>query len=94
MVKIFKFEEIRASDDMFSKLANLGSKRKEQITKFFNELVDTNMNIEDPIADDSKSQFVFHSMILNLDDVNTIYQFYKDHIDDFTTSKQAVKNLC
>jgi hypothetical protein len=33
-------------------------------------------------------------MILNLDDVNTLYEFFKDYIEEFTTSKQAIKNLC
>jgi len=33
-------------------------------------------------------------MILNLEDVNTLYDFFKDYTEEFTTSKQAIKNLC
>lgn len=32
-------------------------------------------------------------MILTLDDVNTIYSFFKENVDYFTKSKPAIKNL-
>jgi hypothetical protein len=35
-------------------------------------------NEVDPIAEDAKEKFVFHSMILNLEDVNVLYDFFKE----------------
>lgn len=33
-------------------------------------------------------------MILNLDDIKTLYDFFKDFMEEFTTSKLAIQNIC
>ncbi len=33
-------------------------------------------------------------MIMNLEDVKVLYDFFKDYMEEFTTSKQSIKNLC
>jgi hypothetical protein len=73
----------------------LQTKKKGDITKYLWDLVTFDSQISsDPVKEDEKQKFLFHSMILNLDDVNTLYEFFKDYIEEFTTSKQAIKNLC
>ena len=43
--------------------------------------------LEEEVKDDERQRYVFHSMILNLEDIITIYDFFKDFQDEFTASK-------
>jgi phosphoribosyl-dephospho-CoA transferase len=65
----------------------MGKKKKGELSKYLKELVTFDINLGEPIKDDEQKKFVFHSMILNLDDVNTLYDFFKDFLEEFTTSK-------
>jgi hypothetical protein len=40
--------------------------------------------------EDSQQKYIFHSMLVNLDDVKTIYDFFKEFQDEFTTSSLAI----
>lgn len=62
--------------------------------KYLKDVVTFDYQMLDPIKEDEHEKFLFHSMMLNLDDVNTLYEFFKDYMDEFTTSKQSIKNLC
>jgi len=33
-------------------------------------------------------------MALNLEDVRVLYDFFKDYMEEFGSSKQSIKNLC
>ena len=72
----------------------LAKKRKGDVIKYFKDMVSFDYQAGNPIKDDEKQKHVFHSMILNLEDVKTVYEFFKDFQDQFTTSKQATVNLC
>lgn len=88
MSKIFKFEEINCQyEEIFTKLTQIGVKLKDKLYKFFLELVQCDIPYEDPIQSDKKEKYLFHSMILSLEDVNTLYGFFKDYQEEFTTSK-------
>eukprot|EP00347_Sterkiella_histriomuscorum_P018883 403343810 len=94
MQKYFKFEELQCHDEAFNIFKHNQNKKKDQIIMFYQSLLDVNVDSIDPIHEDKKQKFSFHSMILNLSDVNVLYEFFKDYMDEFTTSKQAIKNLC
>jgi hypothetical protein len=56
----------------------MAQRKKGDIMKYLKDLVSFEYNEIDPIQEDSKEKFVFHSMILNLEDVNVLYDFFKD----------------
>lgn len=68
--------------------------KRDQIMKFYKQLLDFNIHFSDPINEDKCTKFVAHSMVVSLNDVNTIYEFFKDYMEEFTTSKVGIKNLC
>lgn len=87
MVSIFRFDDLVCNEEIFSKYFHLQRKRKADVTKYFRDMVSFEYDPGHPIKDDEKQKYVFHSMILNLEEVQTIYDFFKDFIDEFTTSK-------
>jgi hypothetical protein len=84
MQKIFKYEEIVYSDDIFVCFQHLAKRRRDHVHKFYNTLLDITTEQAEPIKEDKTQKFVFHSMILSLQDVNILYNFFKDHTEDFT----------
>lgn len=63
--------------------------------KYLKDLVSFECIEIDPMQEDAKDKFNFHSMILNLEDVNVLYDFFKDFQEDFAPhSKTAIKNIC
>lgn len=61
----------------------MASRKKGEIMKYLKDLVSFEYNEVDPIQQDSKEKFIFHSMILNLEDVNVLYDFFKDFQEEF-----------
>ena len=94
MNKVFRFEDFQCHDEIFKKFITFAKKKRSEISRYLKDLVTFDMEVGDPIKDEESQRFVAHSMILNLDDVNTLYDFFKDFMEEFTTSKQAIKNLC
>ena len=78
MVNVFRFEELKCNDEIFSRYFNLFKKRKGDVTKYLRDLVSFDYNPGNPIKDDEKQRYVFQSMLLNLEDIKTIYDFFKD----------------
>ncbi len=78
MINIFAFEELKCNEDIFNRYIQLFRKRKGDVTKYFRDLVSFDYDPGNPIKDDEKQRYVFHSMILNLEDIITIYDFFKD----------------
>ena len=87
MEKIFKLEEVISTDDIFSCFQKLARRRRDHVLRFYQSLLDIQSTVHDPIKENKKQKFVFHSMILTLQDVNTLYSFFKDHVEEFSTSK-------
>ncbi len=94
MINIFTFEELKCNEDIFNRYLQLFRKRRGDVTKYLRDLVSFDYDPGNPIKDDEKQRYVFHSMILNLEDIITIYDFFKDFQEEFTASKQAIINLC
>jgi hypothetical protein len=94
MVTIFKFEEFKCNEEIFKKFMQLGKRRQGDIKKYFRDMVSFDYQVGDPISQDLQKKYVFHSMILNLDDIKTLYDFFKDFMEVFTTSKLAIQNIC
>ena len=94
MVNIFTFEDLKCNEEIFNRYYNLFRKRKGDVIKYLRDLVSFDYSSGNPIKDDEKQRYVFQSMLLNLEDIQTIYDFFKDFQDEFTTSKQAISNLC
>ncbi len=78
MVKIFKFEDLQCHEEIFKRYYMLAKKRKGDVIKYFKDMVSFDYQPGNPIKDDEKQKHVFHSMILNLEDVKTVYEFFKD----------------
>lgn len=73
----------------------MAQRKKGEIAKYLKNLVAFEYDEGDPIKDDEKQKFIFHSMILNLEDVNVLYDFFKDFQEEFApSSKTAIKNIC
>jgi hypothetical protein len=72
----------------------LGKRRRSDVIKYFREIVSFDYQPADPIREDAQQKYVFHSILVNLDDVRTIYDFFKEFQDEFTTSSAAISNLC
>lgn len=51
--------------------------------KYLKDLVSFDCIEIDPMVEDAKDKFNFHSMILNLEDVNVLYDFFKDFQEEF-----------
>ncbi len=81
MMSIFKFEDLKCNPDIFQKFIHLGMRRKNDIIKYFKELVSFDYTPSNPIKEDEQQKYIFHSMLVNLDDVRTIYDFFKDFQD-------------
>jgi len=94
MINIFTFEELKCNEDIFNRYLQLFRKRRGDVTKYLRDLVSFDYDPGNPIKDDEKQRYVFQSMILNLEDIITIYDFFKDFQEEFTASKQAIINLC
>lgn len=95
MTRIFKFEDLACNEEVFKKVYQLAARKKGEIMKYLKDLVLFEYNDPEPIKEDYKEKFVFHSMILNLEDVNVLYDFFKDFQDQFApNSKTAIKNIC
>jgi hypothetical protein len=64
--------------------------KREAVKRFYKDLLDIDMTLllpDNPINEDIQSKFNCHSMCLTLEDINSIYGFFKDHFEEFTTSK-------
>ena len=90
MVSIFKFEDLVCHEEIFQKFIQLSKRRKNDVVKYFKELVSIDYAPTNPVKEDSQQKYVFHSMLVNLDDVKTIYDFFKEFQDEFTTSSLAI----
>ncbi len=56
------------------------------VFKYYQHLLDISMPILNPLEEDRKAKYQYHSMILSLADINILYDFFKDYTDLFTTS--------
>jgi hypothetical protein len=78
MIKIFRHEDLVCHEEIFKKFIVLTAKKRGEASKYFRDLVSFDYNPGNPIKKDEQRKYVFHSMIMNLDDVKTIYEFFKD----------------
>ena len=54
MMSIFKFEDLKCNPDIFQKFIQLGMRRKNDIIKYFKELVQFDYTASNPIKEDEQ----------------------------------------
>ncbi len=91
---MFQMEDFTCNEEVFKDFYNMQARLKPRILAYLKEVVTFDYHVGDPIKEDEKQKFLFQSMIMNLEDVKVLYDFFKDYMEEFTTSKQSIKNLC
>ena len=88
MYAIFKMdmEDLKNADEIFKPFQNLFQAKQNEVLKFYKELIDIDVDFDCPFAEDRSTKFLFQSMCMSLDDINLLYDFFKQSIDEFSTS--------